>query len=92
MCRSAESVAWTVHVKLTSLPSHLSSADFTTFDGQSLTLLQLFLDICELPVMHFIWGLFGLSLVQYLLTSHEVLRSPTLMICTQVCLKHDNYP
>lgn len=71
-CRSAESVAWIAHVKLTSLPSHPSSADFTTSDGQSLILLALFLDICELPVMHFIWGLFGLSLVQYLLKSHKV--------------------
>lgn len=71
-CRSAESVAWIAHVNLTSLPSHPSSADFTTSDGQSLILLALFLDICELPVMHFIWGLFGLSLVQYYLQYTQV--------------------
>ncbi len=62
MCRSAESVAWTVHVKLTSLPSHPSSADFTTFDGQSLILLQMFLDMwtpCDTFHLGFIWFIIG---------------------------------
>lgn len=51
-CRECRLIA---RVNLMSLPSHPSFADFTTSDGWFFLLLAtLFLDICELPVMHLI--------------------------------------